>query len=397
MNYYNENCPSAAAWLRELIRCGHIPDGHVDDRSIVDVRASDLDGYVQHHFFAGISGWSLALRLAGWPDDEPVATASCPCQPLSCAGAGRGEKDERHLWPEFYRLVSERRFGTIFGEQVGSPLGLEWLDGISLDLEELGYAVGANDLPAACVGSPNIRQRIFWVAHANGGKRSRITDGEGRDRDWPEARREQSDREPQRGSDVRGLADTDGQRRSERSERDGESHGPRLETPQRNDAVRCSDIRGLGHAGSPRSGRHTNGCVTDESVDAGVDGGLGDTNESGPQRRPLGGSSERTARATGVGCWSECDLIPCADGKSRRVESRTFPLAFGIPSRMGPLLAALRPMGRSAIAAARSNRVLRLHGYGNSIVPQVAAEFIRAYRDARIGDRVTPTLDLDFA
>lgn len=90
MHYYNENDPKAAAWLRELIRCGHIPFGYVDTRSICDVRADELVRYVQCHFFAGIGGWPLALKLAGWPGDRPVWTGSCPCQPFSAAGKGAG-------------------------------------------------------------------------------------------------------------------------------------------------------------------------------------------------------------------------------------------------------------------------------------------------------------------
>lgn len=68
--YYNENDPKTAAWLRELIKEKLIADGEVDTRSIVDVQPSDLTGFVQCHFFAGIGGWSYALRLAGWPDDH---------------------------------------------------------------------------------------------------------------------------------------------------------------------------------------------------------------------------------------------------------------------------------------------------------------------------------------
>src|SRR5690606_18015116 len=70
MNYYNENDRNAAAWLRELIGEGLIPDGHVDERSIADVRPDDLAGFRQCHFFAGIGGWSLALSLADWPEDR---------------------------------------------------------------------------------------------------------------------------------------------------------------------------------------------------------------------------------------------------------------------------------------------------------------------------------------
>ena len=105
--YYNEYEPFAAAWLRELIADGLIAKGDVDERSILDVPADDLRGYRQVHFFAGIGGWSRALRLAGWPDDREVWTGSCPCQPLSSAGQQKGHADERHVWPSFYGLIAE--------------------------------------------------------------------------------------------------------------------------------------------------------------------------------------------------------------------------------------------------------------------------------------------------
>ena len=85
--YYNEHDAYAAAWLRNLIAAGHIAAGDVDARDIQDVTPDDLTGYTQCHFFAGLGGWSYALRLAGWPDDRPVWTGSCPCQPFSTAGA----------------------------------------------------------------------------------------------------------------------------------------------------------------------------------------------------------------------------------------------------------------------------------------------------------------------
>ena len=92
--YYNEFEPYAAQWLRNLIAAGHIAPGDVDERSITEVKADDLKGYVQCHFFAGIAGWSYALRLAGWGDDREAWTGSCPCQPWSVAGrqGGAGER-----------------------------------------------------------------------------------------------------------------------------------------------------------------------------------------------------------------------------------------------------------------------------------------------------------------
>jgi DNA (cytosine-5)-methyltransferase 1 len=163
-HYYNEFDAYPAQWLRNLQAAGEIPVGQVDERSIKDVKADDLKGAVQAHFFAGIGGWPLALRLAGWDESWPVWTGSCPCQPWSAAGRSEGMGDERHLWPTFHRLISECRPPVIFGEQVASADGRAWLAGVSTDMEKLGYAFGAADLCAAGVGAPHIRQRLFWVA-----------------------------------------------------------------------------------------------------------------------------------------------------------------------------------------------------------------------------------------
>jgi len=164
--YYNEFDAFAAAWLRELIKDGLIAPGDVDERSIVDVCADDLRGYDQHHFFAGIGGWSYALRLAGWDDERAVWTGSCPCQPFSSAGQQRGHADSRHLWPAFHALIAECKPPTVFGEQVASKLGREWLSAVRADLEDLGYACGAADLPAVAFGSLHRRHRLWFVADA---------------------------------------------------------------------------------------------------------------------------------------------------------------------------------------------------------------------------------------
>ena len=162
--YYNEFDPGAAQWLRNLMDAGLIPHGVIDTRSITEVQPDDLQGFVQCHFFAGIGGWPYALRIAGWPDDKPVWTGSCPCQPFSNAGKGRGEDDERHLWPEFARLISECRPANVYGEQVASKAGRDWLAGVFADLEGMGYTVAGADLCAAGAGASHIRQRLFWLA-----------------------------------------------------------------------------------------------------------------------------------------------------------------------------------------------------------------------------------------
>lgn len=165
---YNELDAFPAAWMRNLIAAGHIAPGVVDERSIKDLTAADVAGPGQRHFFAGIGVWSYALRLANVQDDANIWTGSCPCQPFSGAGKRGGFDDERHLWPVWFELIRECRPAVIFGEQVASPDGLAWLDAVFADLEGTDYACAAADTSAAGVGAPHIRQRLYFVAYANG-------------------------------------------------------------------------------------------------------------------------------------------------------------------------------------------------------------------------------------
>lgn len=340
--YYNEHDPFAAEWLRNLIAAGELPAGDVDERDIQDVRAADLIGYVQCHFFAGIGGWPLALRLAGWPDDRPVWTGSCPCQPFSAAGRGLGEADQRHLWPEFRRLIQARRPSVVFGEQVASAdvVGAEleasfvnavregrfavanriahklarsktlhfnsrWVDGVRADLEAEDYAFGFEVLGAHSAGAPHIRQRLFWVAESDGGR------WDGR----PASERWSPGHDATRSS--RGLEHTDGRGR--------EGSSLRLQPGQPRPAV--SDAGGPG------------------AID-----GLGDTSKLG---RVDHGAVDASANP-----WADGVLVLCRDGKARR-----------IPTQPG-----LQPLAHGS-----TGRVGQLRAYGNAIVPQVAAEFVRAY------------------
>ena len=389
--YYNEFEPGAAEWLRELIRMGMIADGVVDERSIVDVRPDDIKGFDQCHFFAGVGGWSAALRLAGWPDDRPVWTGSCPCQPFSSAGKRQGTADERHLWPEFFRLIRECRPPVIFGEQVASSevLGTDleadfvdavsrgdcakanklakrlvssgtvhyhprWLDGVLADLESIDYAGRANDLPAACVNSPHIRQRLCWLADAERWPAERrghnLPTAPGGDeaeaRQWQRVRAELG-----AGGDAGGLEHPQGDGRKQR----------RSEPSGRGVAGGCGD-GGMGDA-----------------EQQGLEGHAGHGDDGDQPRRDGADAAGSATAASDVGFWSDYDLIPCRDGKARRVERGTFPLAYGIP-------AGVVPGGDTSVEEVQATteaRVMRLRGYGNAIVPQVAAEFVKAYMEAK--------------
>lgn len=165
--YYNEIDPFAANWLRKLIENNLIAPGHVDERSIEDITPTELSGYTQCHFFAGIGGWSLALRNAGWDDSRPVWTGSCPCQPFSTAGKGTGKADERHLWPSWFHLIKFCKPSTVFGEQVEAAIAHGWLDLVQCDLEGEGYSVGAFGIPAGGVQAPHVRQLLWFVGYTS--------------------------------------------------------------------------------------------------------------------------------------------------------------------------------------------------------------------------------------
>lgn len=323
--YYNEIDPFAAHVLRALIADGVIAPGDVDERSIVDVQPDDLKGFTQCHFFAGGGLWSVAARMAGWPDDKPLWTGSCPCQPLSVAGSGKGADDERHLWPAFFRLIAERAPSIVFGEQVASSLGREWFAGVRADLESVGYASGAADLCAAGVGAPHIRQRLYWCAV------------EGMD-DSTSARRSASGREPM------GPARNDARRAGfERRSGDGGSlanadsggRGGRPETSERGAEQRAAVER-----------------VGGDMADA--DGAKPRSGKLGFQPAGRGYQRDETEQERAL-FWSDAEWRSGADGKARRVKSYICLLAHGIPERVGLLRIA-----------------------GNAIVPQVAATFIMA-------------------
>lgn len=341
--YYNEIDPYAAEWLRNLIKRGLIADGTVDERSIADVAPADLAGFTQCHFFAGIGGWSLALRLAEWPDQNPVWTGSCPCQPFSAAGKGAGFADERHLWPHQYRLIEARRPPVWFGEQVASPAGLAWLDSVQSDLERSGYAVSAHDICAASVGAPHIRQRLWIVADAM---------HSGRPEGWAGAGNGQIAGE--RGISGLGHSEHSRLERLAGNGDDGDQPG-RVGTLTSRPVAATGNVSGL--ADAERGGRQQQQSNGPASLFDETNGGR--LLQSRDNSSGLG--SEPATRPT-HSPWADADWLYCRDGKWRPVEPGTFPLAHGVSGRVG-----------------------RLRAYGNAIVPQVAAEVISAYLDDERG------------
>ena len=288
--YYNEFDPYAAQWLRNLIAAGHIAPGDVDERPIQEVKADDVKGYTQCHFFAGIGGWSIALRLAGWDDTRPVWTGSCPCQPFSAAGRKTRQSDERHLWPHWARLIRESMPPAVFGEQVASAVAAGWLDEAFSDLEAKEYACAAAILPACSVGAPHKRDRVWFIANS----REKRCDNGGDN--WKE----------------RPILH--------------HSHGNAAQSEQERQGREC----GAGAIGS----------------DVGNPSSIGQPRQGQPS---LWGSQEAYGKREADRIIAECfsDFWRIEPGMGR--------VADGVPARVG-----------------------KLSALGNAIVPQVAAEFIKA-------------------
>ena len=154
--------------------------------------------------FSGIGGFSLGLERAGmttvafceieefqrkilkkhWPDvpihhdirqlktwgwergSIDVICGGYPCQPFSTAGKRRGREDDRHLWPEYLRLIRELHPRWVIGENVAGHISMG-LDEMLSDLENEGYTTQTFVIPACAVDALHRRDRIWIVAHAN--------------------------------------------------------------------------------------------------------------------------------------------------------------------------------------------------------------------------------------
>ncbi len=153
--------------------------------------------------FSGIGGFDLAAEWMGWrnvfhverdpfcqrvlayhfPNSQPfddvttfdgrpwrgrvdILTGGFPCQPYSTAGKRLGKDDERHLWPEMRRIISEIAPTYVVGENVRGLTN--WNGGlvfeeVCVDLEALGYEVWTGIIPAAGVSAPHRRDRVWFV------------------------------------------------------------------------------------------------------------------------------------------------------------------------------------------------------------------------------------------
>jgi DNA (cytosine-5)-methyltransferase 1 len=420
--YYNENAPHAVAALKQLMLEGVIAPGVIDDRAIEEVQPDDLRGFTQAHFFAGVGAWSVAARHAGWDDERPLWTGSCPCQPFSVAGQGRGTDDPRHLWPHLFRLVRAVRPPVLVGEQVAGRAGFGWFDGVSADLEFEDYACRAVDIPACSVNSPQRRNRLYWVAVADTEHDGRYdaSFGQSLSQGKDQGRMLESQGFP---TESRPLGILDGRitacdrhsvcaypdecddpneccdraRREARTEdewadiedglvehpsRLGRGEGwPESELRSRWAAAASSNGASLllDHADAERRLQQTRpvGEVGGRGSNANAWSDVGDSKAAilreprkiGRRKSPPGGS----------GFWRDAEWIQCHDGKARRIPESSFRgLAHGVSGTDDPIDLA---GGYSLLVPPFKGRSEMWKLAGNAIVVPLAAEVLRALKE----------------
>ena len=97
-----------------------------------------------------------------------IITGGFPCQPFSVAGKQKGTSDDRHLWPEMFRIIKAFKPRYVIGENVRGIINIQ--DGVVFetvctDLESEGYEVQPFIIPAAGVGAPHRRERVWIIAN----------------------------------------------------------------------------------------------------------------------------------------------------------------------------------------------------------------------------------------
>ena len=154
--------------------------------------------------FCDIEPWSRKILAKHWPDvkiakdvkelandpnglvpDCDILTAGYPCQPFSVAGKQRGEEDDRHIWPEIFRIIKAKRPNWIVCENVYGHISMG-LDTVLSDLETEGYSCQPFIVPACAVNAPHRRDRLWIVGYTehDGSSATEVTGKHGQDEEW---------------------------------------------------------------------------------------------------------------------------------------------------------------------------------------------------------------------
>lgn len=295
-------------------------------------------GYQGRHEVDATEGGKQALDDAGGyrgrssadTKDIDLLTGGFPCQPFSQAGKRRGTEDDRWLWPEMRRIVSETRPRWIIGENVPGIITLA-LDEVLSDLEGIGYAAQPLVIPACAVDAPHRRSRVWIVAARD---TESVSIGTGLCESEPERQRGRRS-----GNADRDAADATGERRQ------GSGGGRESVNPSARSAAQADQL---------------------EHGSVGIDTDAESARREGEDTTGNGGTRRRAAEYA-FPDWSR-------DWRDVAFGTCYGRLDDGLSRRMVQL-----PDGRRITR--RKARQEAIKAYGNSIVPQVAMEIMRGIKD----------------
>ena len=371
--------------------------------------------------FCDIEPWSRKVLAKHWPDvpiatdvkelaDDPdrfiprtdprntILSSGYPCQPFSQAGARRGTSDPRHIYPYISEIIAHKRPAWVVLENVYGHLSLG-LDEVLNDLANQDYAARPFIFPSgAIVGAPHHRKRVWIIARNVGNAAHNGCSGWGR-ADGREGQTHQLQQqsgvwcEPVRPSED--VADTSGKQNYEQrrvGEQQWAALGRSVQAPQQekwqasaNSTDRCgedvADTDNEGSQGEVR-GWQTGTQRTPSGHLAKCDSNVADTTSQRQQRQ---GSSRDASNSTQRGEGQATEFINSGFGDKRQLESRICHLVDGLPTRMDRFDGWERePADIPRVATGVKDRVSRLKGLGNAIVPQIAMQIgltIKAVRD----------------
>ena len=329
--------------------------------------------------FAGIGGFGLAARWAGiqnlWaneidsycckllrqnfpdtsihekdirefhPEYVDIISGGFPCQPFSTAGKRGGTGDNRFLWPEMLRVIASVRPQWVIGENVAGLLSMgdgKTLDRILTDLEDQGYHTETFLIPASATGAWHRRERLWIIGHTehHGSHDSQVRGA---------VKKSPLEKEPDQ------IRQPSGADRS-RPGKDASSHSE-------------GTYDGFSNTTAGKG----------QAQQSGVGIGEGDTpNPSG--KRPQGGIQYQEPNPERREVAENGQVAKCGNRRQGNRDGRrtTEPglggLADGIPDWLD------EPAGITRTTTEKRNRVPRIKGLGNAIVPQVAYQFFRAIK-----------------
>jgi DNA-cytosine methyltransferase len=331
-------------------------------------------------------------------ESPEIITGGFPCQPFSVAGSRKGTDDNRHLWPEMFRIIKEFKPRWVIGENVRGIVSIQ--DGlvfetVCTDLESEGYEVQTFNIPAVGVGAPHKRERIWIVAN------SRCS-----------VRREQSSRNSE---SIRSGTFKETERSTDTSKITGSSE--RAETMADTESIGSRELRHLDKEKRIETGDTTqsNSSSTDVAdsntgnVEAGRErqGGVCQKNTKERQSNNVTSSSEVMANTKSKGTREDNKGLrsgtsgisgrqgttriqeDVANTNSERQQEQCRPKSIQeegnelecSSSQSGGNFWDIEPdVGR--VVNGLPGRVHRLKGLGNAIVPQIAEEIGRAIMKA---------------